>query len=197
MSAHVSKCVSGQIATHVLELRNIRARYIHQRLVIIDDTFSDERPHAEMVVLHAKVLKIALGEDQSSEVLINRLKQRLGRHSAGARSIGVLDAAVAVDSDIVSDAGLSCAAEGFDGEDVAFLHALIGMRFHERYLLVAVDFVAENVMACEAADRFHRDSLAFQLDFVALHCLLNHLADAVDTSIDPSFLYKMLAYKQV
>lgn len=177
----------------MLKLRNIRARNIHQRLVVVDNAFRDERLHAKMIVLHTQMLQIASGEHQRPEVLINRLEQSPSRPGSHVRGIDVLDAAIAIDSNIISDASPARAAESFDGENVAFFHALIGHRLDEGDLLVSVDFVAQDVVACEAADCFDGDGLAFQLDFVAFHCFLDDLADVVDAGVDAGFLWKGLA----
>lgn len=172
----------------MLELRHVRARDVHQRLIALNNPLIDERLHAKMIVLHSKVLQVPPGEDKRPKVVINRFKQRLCRSQAHARSVDSLIATIAVNAVIVSDTAFAGASEGLDGEDVSFLHALIGLSFGEGNLLVAVNLVAEDVVAGEAADGFHGDRFAVQLDFVAFHGFLDDAADLVDAGIDSGFL---------
>lgn len=172
----------------MLELRHVRTRNFHQRLIALNNSLIDERLHTEMIVLDSKMLQVPPGKDKRAKVLINRLKQRLRRSQANARSVHSLVATVAVDAVVVSDTAFAGASEGLDGEDVSFFHSLIGLRFGEGNLLVAVDLVAEDVVAGEAADGFHGDCLAVQLDFVAFHCFLDNAADFVDAGVDSGFL---------
>ena len=65
-----------------------------------------------------------------------------------ASGVDILIATIAIDSDVVSQVSSSSTAEGFDGENVAFFHALSGFAFHERYLLVAMNLVAQDVVFC-------------------------------------------------
>lgn len=62
-----------------------------------------------------------------------------------AATTGVEVETVAVHARGVADRAPAGAAEGFDREDVAFFHELVGARLHEGDLLVAVDFVAEDL----------------------------------------------------
>lgn len=62
----------------MLELCDIRARHIDERSIALDDAALDKRPHAKMVTLCSKALKVSPGEDQRAEVLVDRLQQRLG-----------------------------------------------------------------------------------------------------------------------
>ena len=172
----------------MLELRDIRAGDIDERRVGLDDAARDERSHAEMVVPHSDVFEVAPGEDQGAEILIDRLQQRLGRREMQTGRAGVLVASVAVDADVVSDVGFASAAEGLDGEHVAFFHALRGSSFDKGDLFVAVDFVAQDVVAREVPNRFDGNSLSVDLDFVALHRFLDRLTDVIDSGVDASFL---------
>ena len=108
-------------------------------------------------------------------------------------SAGMLIAPVAVNSYIVSDISFASAAEGFDGKHIAFFHALGGSSLDERDLFVAMDLVAQDVMASDVPNRFDRDDLSVELDFVALHYFLDCLTDVIDPGIDASFLGVYLA----
>jgi len=177
----------------MLKLCDIRARNIDQRSIGLNNAIRDERSHAEVVILHSNALKVTPGEDQSSEVLIDRLQQRLGGGMMKTSSAGMLIAPVAVNSYVISDITFASAAEGFDGEHVAFFHALGGSGPDEGDLFVAMNLVAQNVMASDVPNRFDRDNLSVELDFVALHYFLDCLTDVIHPGIDASFLGVYLA----
>ena len=84
-------------------------------------------------------------------------------------SAGMLIASVAVNSHVISKISFACAAEGFDGEHVAFFHALGGSGLDKGDLFVAMDLIAQDVMASDVPNRFDRNDLSVKLDFVALH----------------------------
>lgn len=174
--------------THMLKLRDIRARNIDQRPIGMNNPIRDKRAHAEMVLLHSNTLQVPPGKDQRPKILVNRLQQRPGGGVMKTRSAGMLVAPVAVDPDVVSEISFAGAAESFDGEDLAFFHALRGRRLDEGDLFGAVDLVAQDVVAGDVADRFDGDGLAVELDFVALHDFLDGRADVVDSGVDASFL---------
>ena len=108
-------------------------------------------------------------------------------------SAGMLIAPVAVYSYVISEISFASAAEGFNGEHIAFFHALGGMGLNERDLFVAMDLVAQDVMASDVPNGFDRDDLSVELDFVALHYLLDCLTDVIHAGIDASFLGDDLA----
>jgi hypothetical protein len=62
----------------VFKLRDIGAWGIDQRAILLDNAITDERPHAEMIILRSKMFKVASGEDQGSKTLVNRLQERPG-----------------------------------------------------------------------------------------------------------------------
>lgn len=103
-------------------------------------------------------------------------------------SAGMLIASVAVNSYVVFEISFASAAEGFDGEHLAFFHALGGLGLDEGDLFVTMDFVAQDVMASDIPNCFDRDDLSIELDFVALHYFLDCLADVIHPGIDASFL---------
>ncbi len=177
----------------MLKLCDIRARNIDQRSIGLNNAIRDERSHAEVVILHSNALKVTPGEDQSSEVLIDRLQQRLGGDMMKTSSAGMLIARVAVNSYVMSDITFASAAEGFDGEHIAFFHALGRSGLDEGDLFVAMDLVAQDVMASDVPNRFDGDDLLVELDFVALHYFLDCLADVINPGIDASFLGVYLA----
>ena len=179
--------------THMLKLCDIRAGNIDQRSIGLNNATRDERSHAEVVVLHSNALKVTPGEDQGSKVLIDRLQQRLGRGMMKAGSAGMLVAPVAINSYVISDIGFASAAEGFDGEHIAFFHALGASGLDEGDLFVAMDLVAQDVMARDIPNRSDRDRLSVELDFVALHYFLDRLTDVIHTGIDAGFLGVCLA----
>lgn len=172
----------------MFKLCDIRARNIDQRRIGLNNAIQDERFHAKVVMLHAKALKVTSGEDQSSEVLVDRLQQRLSGGMMKPSSAGMLIAPVAVNSYIISEITFASAAEGFDGEYIAFFHALGCLGLDEGDLFVAMDLVAQDVMASYAPNRFDRDDLSIELDFVALHHFLDCPTDVIDPGVDPSFL---------
>ena len=53
----------------------------------------------------------------------------------------ILLASVAVHSDVIAEVGFASAAEGFDCENVAFFHALIGFGLDEGDLFVTMDLI--------------------------------------------------------
>ena len=177
----------------MLKLCDMRARNIDQRSIGLNNAIRDERSHAELVILHSNALKVTPGEDQSSEVLIDRLQQRLGGGMMKTSSAGMLIAPVAVNSDVISDISFASAAEGFDGEHIAFFHAFGGSGLDEGDLFVAMDLVAQDVMASDVPNRFDRDDLSVELDFIALHYFLDCLTDVIHPRIDASFLGVYLA----
>lgn len=177
----------------MLELRDIRARNIDQRSIGLNNAIRDQRSHAEVVILHSNALEVAPGEDQSSKVLIDRPQQRLGGGMMKTSSAGMLIASVAVNSYVISDISFASAAEGFDGEHIAFFHALGNSGLDEGDLFAAMDLVAQDVMASDVPNRFDRDDLSVELDFVALHYFLDCLTDVIHPGIDASFLGLYLA----
>jgi hypothetical protein len=108
-------------------------------------------------------------------------------------SAGMLIAPVAVNSYVISGISFASAAEGFDGKHIAFFHALGGSSLDEGDLFVAMDLIAQDVMASDVPNRLDRDDLPVKLDFVALHYFLDCLADVIDPGIDASFLGVYLA----
>jgi hypothetical protein len=60
--------------THMLELRHVGAGDVHQRLITLNNPLINKRLHAEMVVLHSKVLKVSPRENKRAEVVINGLE---------------------------------------------------------------------------------------------------------------------------
>lgn len=109
-------------------------------------------------------------------------------------SAGMLIAPVAVNSYVISDISFASAAEGFDGEHIAFFHALSGSGFDEGDLFAAMDLVAQDVMASDVPNRFDRDDLSVELDFVALHYFLDCLTDVIHPGIDASFLGAFISF---
>ena len=177
----------------MLKLCDIRARNIDQWSIGLNNAIRDERSHAEVVILHSNALKVTPGEDQSSEVLIDRLQQRLGGGMMKTSSAGMLIAPIAVNSYVISEISFASAAEGFDGEHIAFFHTLGSLGLDEGDLFVTMDLVAQDVMASDVPNRFDRDDLSVELDFVALHCFLDCLTDVINPGIDASFLGVHLA----
>ena len=174
--------------THMLKLCDIRARNIDERPIGLNNAIRDERSHAEVVILHSNALKVTPGEDQSSEVLIDPLQQQLGGGLMKTSSAGMLIAPVSVNSYVISEISFASAAEGFDGEHIAFFHALGGSGLDEGDLFVAMDLVAQDVMASDVPNGFDRDDLSVELDFVAFHYFLDCLTDMIYPGINASFL---------
>lgn len=172
----------------MLELRDIRAGDIDQRRIRLDDAMRDERSHADEVVLHTQALEGPLGEDQRREVFLNGLQQRLGGRMMEISSADTLIASVAINPHIVSETSSTSGAEGLDGEHIAFLHALTGAGLDKGDLLVTMDLVPQDVMPTKVPDCFDGDGLAVELDFVALHDLLDGPTDVIDPGINASFL---------
>lgn len=95
-----------------------------------------------MVILYPHALKITPGEDQGSKIFIDRPQQRLGRSMMKTSGAGMLIAPVAVNSQVTPGMSFASAAERFDGEHIAFFHALGGLGLDEGNLFVPMDFVA-------------------------------------------------------
>lgn len=114
---------------------------------------------------------------------------------AKTSSAGILIAPVAVDSHIVPEISSASTAKGFDGEHVTFFHPLAGLGLDEGDLFVAVDLVAQDVMASDVLNCFDRDDLSVEFDLVALHHFLDCLADVIDPGIDSGFLHVCLAFQ--
>ncbi len=172
----------------MLKLSDIGARNIDQWSIGLDNAIRDERFHAEVVIFHSNALKITPGEDQSSEILIDRLQQRLSGGMMKTSSAGMLITPIAVNSYVVSEISFPSAAKGFDGENIAFFHALSGSGLDEGHLFVAMDLVAQNVVASDISNRFDRDDLSIKLHLVTLHYFLDCLTDVIYPGIDASFL---------
>ena len=177
----------------MLKLCDIRARNIDQWSIRLNNAIRDERSHGKVVILHSSALKVTPGEDQSSEVLIDRLQQRLGGGMMKTSSACMLIAPVAINSYVIFDISFASAAKSFDCEHVAFLHALSGLGLDEGDLFVAMDLVAQDIMASDVPNRFDGDDLPVELDFVALHYFLDGLTDVIYPGIDASFLGVCLA----
>ena len=99
-------------------------------------------------------------------------------------SAGMLIAPIAVNSHVISEISFASAAEGFDGEHIAFFHALGSSGLDKGDLFVAMDLVAQDVMACDVADCFDRDGFAFEGDFVGFHDFLHGGAELGDAGVD-------------
>lgn len=120
----------------------------------------DQRSHPKVIILRPSSLKRAPGKYYGPEIIVDSFEQRPSRSMVKPSSAGVLIAPVAINAGVFSGGASAGAAECFDGEDVTLFHALAGSRLDERHLLVAVDFVAEDVVAGDAADGFDWDSLS-------------------------------------
>lgn len=103
-------------------------------------------------------------------------------------SAGMLIAPVTVNSYIISEISFSSAAEGFNGEHITFFHALGGSSLDEGDLFLAMDLVAQDIMASDVSNRFDGDNLSVELNFVALHHFLDCLTDMINPGIDARFL---------
>ena len=141
-----------------------------------------------MTVLDSQMLKVALGEDQRPEIVIDDLEQSSGGSNPSSRRTHVVVAPVPVHSNIVFDAAATGSAESLDREHVALLHPLRGPGLDEGDLFLAVDLVAQDVVTSEASDCFDGNDFAVELDFVAFHGLLHDLADVIDPGVNASFL---------
>lgn len=172
----------------MLKLRDIRPRNINQRSILVNNPMRDKRPHTKMVILRPSPLKRAPRENNSPKILINRLEQRPSRSMVQTSSASILIASIPINSSILPSRPSTSAAESFNGEDITFFHALVGPRLDEGDLLVPVDFVAEDVVAGDAADGFDGEGLAVDLYFVALHYFLHYLAHVVHSGVDAGFL---------
>lgn len=172
----------------MLKLCNIRARYIDQWPVAFDDSILNEGSHTEMVVLHSDTLKIAPGEDDGSEVLIDLLQKRFGGRVVETSGADIFITPITVDTHIVIHVAFTSGGKGFDCKDFTFFHALIGLGLVEGDLLASMDMVAENIMASNVTNCFDRDDLSVKLNFVALYHFLNSLTDVVHASINAGFL---------
>lgn len=173
----------------MFKLRNVRPRDINKWRIGLNNTTIDKRAHTKMVALDPRdTFELATGKDQSTKVFVNGLEKRFRGCVVQASRVGVLTASVAIYTDVVSQIGLPCATERFDGEDVAFLHALVGLGLDEGNLLVAVDAVAEDIVAGDVADGFDGDCFAVEVDLVTLHYFLDGLTNVVDPGVNACLL---------
>ena len=108
-------------------------------------------------------------------------------------SAGMLIAPIAVNSHVVSEISFASAAKGFNGEHIAFFHALGGLGLDKGNLFVAMDLVAQDVMASDVPNRSDRDDLSIELDLIALHYFLDCLTNVIYPGIDARFLGFYLA----
>lgn len=74
--------------------------------------------------------------------------------------------------------------KGLNRKDFAFFHLGLIRVLNKRNCLLAVDMVVLDVMAAEVAHWFDGVRFAADLDFVALHRLLNGGTDVTDANID-------------
>jgi hypothetical protein len=173
----------------MFELRNERARNVYEWRIRLNDTAVDERSHTEMIVFHpGEALKLAPSKHQGTEIIIDRLQQRLDRRIIKASSANMLIASVAIDTNIISEVSFARATERLDSKDVAFFHALVGLRPDKGNLFVAMDMIAEDIVASDVSDCFDGDDLAFDHHLVALHYLLDGRTDMIDPSVNAGFL---------
>lgn len=159
-----------------------------------------------MIAFHSKTLKVSAAEYQASKIGINSLEERLCRceTQVGTRNVGV--SAIAVDSNlfagenegsktlgrlnpyIIVQDSLAGTSKRLDSEYFSFLHFVLVVVFDERNLLPAMDIVSENIMARDVPDRFDRNGLSGQIDFVALHHFLDGGTNVTYSGIDTSML---------
>lgn len=141
-----------------------------------------------MVALHSQAFKVISGEHDGAEVFIDCLQQRLGSGMVKACRTGVFVASVAIDAYILSGIALASTAKGFNSEHISFFHALSGIGFDEGDLLVAVDFITQDIMPSDTASRSDGNGLSVQFNLVALHDLLYLATDMIHPGIDAGFL---------
>lgn len=92
---------------------------------------------------------------------------------------------------IISDKPTARAAKSLNGKRLSFFHlGLVAALDNGDALAVgaSVDRVLANRVSVQVADRFYRVCRTVQLDFVALHCLLNGCSDVTHADIDTRFL---------
>lgn len=167
----------------MLELSDVRSWYIDQGRIVLNNATSNERFHTQMVVLDSQTLEIAPGEDQRPEILVDGLEKRLCGCVLQASRADMLITTISVDTDIIHQIAIASGTEGFDRKDVAFSHALACLSLDERDLLVAMNLVAQNVMASDVLDCFHRNGLAIEFDLVTFHHFLDVPADLVNPGV--------------
>lgn len=142
----------------MLKLRNITPRHIHERRISLHNPRLHQSPHPQMIILPAlHTLQISLRENYSAEILLDDLEQRLCCLMMNPRLIHSILQSVSVDAVAVAQDASARGAECFDGEDVAFFHALGGVGGDEGDLLGAVDAVVEDVVAGDVAHGFDGD----------------------------------------
>lgn len=177
----------------MLELCDMRARDVKQRSIGLDDAARDERSHVEMVIFHSNAFEIMPRENQSPEVLINGLQKRLSGRTKDTSSADMLVTSVTIDAHIVSEIAFTSGPECLDSKYVAFFHALTGGCLDKRDLLVTVNLVGQDVVTAKVPNRFDRNRFLVEFDFIALHYLLNSLADVIHPGIYASFLCEFLS----
>lgn len=126
----------------MLKLRDIRAGNINQRRILLHDLPLNQLPHTKLPPLNPQPLQIRLRKNQRSEIPLNNLKQRLRTLVPQTSSTNTFIATIAINANVIDDVTIASGAESFDGEDVAFFHALGGGSCDEGDLFIAVDTVA-------------------------------------------------------
>lgn len=140
-----------------------------------------------MISADAQPLQVSPTEHQGAEIGVDSLQQglRRGRNICGG---DIFLPTVPVDANVVVEISFASAAERFDGEDLAFLHALGTTILDEWDLLPTVNLVAEDVVTADTSDCPDGLGLAVDLDLVALHDFLDCCADVRNGGVDTGLL---------
>ena len=88
-------------------------------------------------------------------------------------STSMLISPIAVNPNTVSEKSRASASKGFDGEHIAFFHALGGSGLDKGDLFATMDPVPQDVMASDVPNRLDRNNFSVELDFITLHYFLN------------------------
>ena len=89
---------------------------------------------------------------------------------------------------IVLEESSASTPERLDGEHFSLLHLVSIVVLDKGNLFAAMDVVSKNIMARNVSDRFDRDELSGNLDFVAFHHFLDRGANVTHSCVNAGVL---------
>jgi hypothetical protein len=166
----------------VLPLRGVAALGVAQGRIGSDDALIYELFECEQVALLALVIEPATTERERAVLVVDVRQQLLGR-GRSERGARVRGAHVVTALQVLVHHAATRGAEGLDGVLLVLLHLGVVVGLDDGHALARVYHVGIDRVAVEVLDRFHLVHLAAQLDLVALHHLLNALADLAQSRV--------------
>ncbi len=167
----------------MLPLRGVRALDVTQRWVGSDHALVHELLQCQQVALLSLVVQPATAECQRAVLAVDVCQQLLG----GGRAEGgacVRGAHVVRALEVFIHHAATRAAKGLDGVLLVLLHLGAVVRLDNGHTLARVYHIGIDAVAVEVLDRLDAVHLAAELDLVALHHLLNALADLAQSRVN-------------